>query len=256
MKAVILAGGLGTRLSEETHLKPKPMVEVGGKPILWHILKIYSHFGIHEFIICCGYKGYLIKEYFANYLLHTSDVTFHMDDDSRIEVHHRKSEPWKVTLVDTGELTQTGGRLRRVRPYLNGDSFCFTYGDGVADIDVRLLIEHHHHEGRQATLTAVKPPGRYGALHLEAGAVRQFQEKPDGDNAWINGGFFVLQKSVLDRIAGDSTSWESDVLPQLAADGQLAAYRHKGFWQPMDTLRDRTRLEELWAGGQAPWKFW
>ena len=256
MKAVILAGGLGTRLSEETHLRPKPMVEVGGKPILWHILKVYSHFGIHDFVICCGYKGYLIKEYFANYFLHTSDVTFHMDEDNRMEVHHRKSEPWKVTLVDTGEFSQTGGRLRRVRSYLKGESFCFTYGDGVADVDVGALIQHHRREGRQATLTAVQPPGRYGALHLEAGAVRKFQEKPDGDNAWINGGFFVLEPSVLDLIKGDGSSWEADVLPQLAVSGQLSAYRHTGFWQPMDTLRDRTRLEELWAAGQAPWKLW
>lgn len=256
MKAVILAGGLGTRLSEETHLKPKPMVEVGGKPILWHILKIYSHFGVNEFVICCGYKGYLIKEYFANYFLHTSDVTFHMDEDNRMEVHQRKSEPWKVTLVDTGELSQTGGRLRRVRSYLDGESFCFTYGDGVADVDIGALIAHHRREGRQATLTAVQPPGRYGALHLEAGAVQQFQEKPDGDNAWINGGFFVLEPRVLDLIEGDASSWEGDVLPRLAASGQLSAYRHNGFWQPMDTLRDRTRLEELWVGGQAPWKLW
>ena len=256
MKAVILAGGLGTRLSEETHLKPKPMVEVGGKPILWHILKIYSHFGIHEFIICCGYKGYLIKEYFANYFLHTSDVTFHMDMDNLMEVHQRKSEPWKVTLVDTGDLSQTGGRLKRVQRYLDQDSFCFTYGDGVADINVGALIAQHQREGNQATLTAVQPPGRYGALHLDGDAVVRFQEKPDGDNAWINGGFFVLEPSVLDRIAGDQASWEADVLPQLAADGQLSAYRHSGFWQPMDTLRDRTRLEELWASGQAPWKLW
>lgn len=256
MKAVILAGGLGTRLSEETHLKPKPMVEVGGKPILWHILKVYSYFGINEFVICCGYKGYLIKEYFANYFLHTSDVTFHMDEDNRMEVHHRKSEPWKVTLVDTGELSQTGGRLRRVRPYLKGESFCFTYGDGVADVDIGALIDHHRREGRHATLTAVQPPGRYGALHLEAGAVQQFQEKPDGDNAWINGGFFVLEPPVLDLIEGDGSSWEGDVLPRLAASGQLSAYRHTGFWQPMDTLRDRTRLEELWSSGQAPWKLW
>ncbi|WP_072622900.1 glucose-1-phosphate cytidylyltransferase [Spirulina major] len=256
MKAVILAGGLGTRLSEETYLKPKPMVEVGGKPILWHILKIYSHFGINEFVICCGYKGYLIKEYFANYFLHTSDVTFHMDIDNHMEVHQRKSEPWKVTLVDTGELSQTGGRLGRVLPYLNGESFCFTYGDGVADVNIAALIEHHRRSGLQATLTAVQPPGRYGALHLEGDTVLQFQEKPDGDNAWINGGFFVLEPTVLERIHGDSCSWESEILPQLATDGQLAAYKHSGFWQPMDTLRDRTRLEELWAAGTAPWKLW
>ena len=256
MKAVILAGGLGTRLSEETHLKPKPMVEVGGKPILWHILKIYSHFGINEFVICCGYKGYLIKEYFANYFLHTSDVTFHMDIDSHMEVHHRKSEPWKVTLVDTGEMTQTGGRLGKVGPYLNGESFCFTYGDGVADVNISALLAQHKLQVRQATLTAVQPPGRYGALHLESDIVNQFQEKPDGDNAWINGGFFVLEPAVLDHINGDATSWEADVLPRLAADGQLAAYRHQGFWQPMDTQRDRSRLEDLWASNKAPWKMW
>ncbi len=256
IKAVILAGGLGTRLSEETHLKPKPMVEVGGKPILWHILKIYSHFGINEFIICCGYKGYLIKEYFANYFLHTSDVTFHMDIDNYMEVHQRKSEPWKVTLVDTGELSQTAGRLKRVAPYLNSESFCFTYGDGVADVDIAALIKHHHQAGQQATLTAVQPPGRYGALHLDGQSVLKFQEKPDGDNAWINGGFFVVEPNVLDRIPGDACSWEAEILPQLAADGQLSAYRHNGFWQPMDTLRDRTRLEELWLAGIAPWKIW
>ena len=256
MKLVVLAGGLGTRLSEETNLKPKPMVEVGGKPILWHILKIYSHFGINEFIICCGYKGYLIKEYFANYFLHTSDVTFHMDVDNRLEVHQRNSEPWKVTLVDTGEMSQTGGRLRRVRDYLRGSSFCFTYGDGVADVAVGALISHHQREGLQATLTAVQPPGRFGALHLDGDSVLQFQEKPDGDNAWISGGFFVLEPSVLDMISGDETSWEADVLPQLAAEGQLSAFRHQGFWQPMDTIRDRNRLEELWASGQAPWKLW
>jgi len=256
MRALILCGGLGTRLSEETHLKPKPMVEVGGKPILWHILKIYSHFAINEFVICCGYKGYLIKEYFANYFLHTSDVTFHMDIDNHMEVHHRHSEPWKVTLVDTGELTQTGGRLARVRPYLDGSSFCFTYGDGVANVDIQALLDHHQNHQRQATLTAVQPPGRYGALHLDGPSVLNFQEKPDGDHAWINGGFFVVEPSVLDLIEGDHSSWESDVLPKLAEAGQLSAYRHPGFWQPMDTLRDRTRLEELWASGQTPWKLW
>ena len=256
MKAVILAGGLGTRLSEETHLKPKPMVEVGGKPILWHILKIYSHFNVNEFIICCGYKGYVIKEYFSNYFLHTSDVTFHMDIDNHMEIHHRKSEPWKVTLVDTGDMSQTGGRLGRVRQYLDDNSFCFTYGDGVANVDISALIAHHQQERREATLTAVQPPGRYGALHLEGNAVNKFQEKPDGDNAWINGGFFVLQPSVLDRISEDMTSFEADVLPQLADDGQLSAYKHHGFWQPMDTLRDRNRLEQMWAKGEAPWKIW
>jgi len=256
MKVVILAGGLGTRLSEETHLRPKPMVEVGGKPILWHILKIYSHFGIQDFIICCGYKGYIIKEYFANYFLHNSDVTFHLDKDNYMEVHQRKGEPWKVTLVDTGEASQTAGRLARVSPYLDESSFCFTYGDGVADVDIGALIANHKQSGRVATLTAVQPPGRYGALHLEGGNVRQFQEKPDGDNAWINGGFFVLEPSVLEQINSDQDSWEADVLPKLAATDQLNAYRHSGFWQPMDTLRDRTRLEELWSSGQAPWKLW
>ena len=256
VKAVILAGGLGTRLAEETHLRPKPMVEVGGMPILWHILKIYSHFGIREFVICCGYKGYLIKEYFANYFLHSCDVTFHMDRDNYMEVHQRKNEPWKVTLVDTGEATQTGGRLARVAPYLKDGSFCFTYGDGVADVNIAALIAHHRQQGAQATLTAVQPPGRYGAIHLEGDSVLQFQEKPDGDNAWINGGFFILEPEVLDRISGDQTSWEIDILPQLAAAGQLAAYRHTGFWQAMDTLRDRNRLDELWATGTAPWKFW
>ena len=256
MKAVILAGGLGTRLSEETLLKPKPMVEIGGKPILWHILKIYSHHGINDFVICCGYKGYLIKEYFANYFLHTSDVTFHMDDDNRMEVHRRKSEPWKVSLVDTGEISQTGGRLKRVRDFLGDSSFCFTYGDGVADVDIAASIELHRSEGKLATLTAVQPPGRYGALHLDNNNVEQFQEKPDGDNAWINGGFFVLQQEVLDLIDNDLTSWEQEVLPKLSSMGQLSAYRHHGFWQPMDTLRDRTRLEELWKNGSAPWRLW
>ena len=256
MKVVILAGGLGTRLSEETHLKPKPMVEIGGKPILWHIIKEYSYYGIQEFVICCGYKGYLIKEYFANYFLHTSDVTFHLDNDNYMEIHRRKSEPWKVTLVDTGEHTQTGGRLARVRSFVQDDTFLFTYGDGLADVNVEALIDHHRNCGFEATLTAVQPPGRYGALHLEGDSVLHFQEKPDGDNSWINGGFFVLEPSVLDRIEGDQTSWETDVLPLLAGDRQLAAYQHRGFWQPMDTLRDRNRLEDLWNSGQAPWKLW
>lgn len=256
MKAVILAGGLGTRLSEETHLKPKPMVEVGGKPILWHILKIYSYFGVNEFIICCGYKGYMIKEYFSNYFLHTSDVTFHMDMDNQMEIHQRKNEPWKVTLVDTGDMSQTGGRLKRVSEYLDSSSFCFTYGDGVANVDISALIRFHIREGREATLTAVQPPGRYGALHIDGASVTQFQEKPDGDNSWINGGFFVLHPNVLDRISDDKTSFESEVLPQLAAEGQLSAFKHPGFWQPMDTLRDRTKLEEMWVRGEAPWKMW
>jgi glucose-1-phosphate cytidylyltransferase len=256
MKAVILAGGLGTRISEETHLKPKPMVEIGGKPILWHILKIYSSYGIHEFVICCGYKGYVIKEYFANYFLHMSDVTFHMKLNS-MEVHHKKAEPWQVTLVDTGDATMTGGRLRRVREYIGNDTFCFTYGDGVADVDINSLIAHHQSHGRLATVTAVQPPGRYGALNLGADStVMGFQEKPQGDGSWVNGGFFVLEPSVIDRIEADSTLWEQEPLKGLATDGQLNAYQHRGFWQPMDTLRDRHLLEELWASGNAPWKVW
>jgi len=256
MKAVILAGGLGTRISEETHLRPKPMVEIGGKPILWHILKIYSAHGINEFIICCGYKGYLIKEYFANYFLHMSDVTFHMKLNS-MEVHQKKAEPWQVTLVDTGEGTMTGGRLKRVREYLDAGSFCFSYGDGVADVDVTTLIAHHRSHGRLATVTAVQPPGRFGSLQIGSdAAVEGFQEKPQGDGIWINGGFFVLEPEVIDRIEGDSTIWEHEPLRGLAAEGQLAAYHHHGFWQPMDTLRDRHHLEELWASGRAPWKLW
>lgn len=256
MKAVILAGGLGTRISEETHLKPKPMVEIGGKPILWHILKIYSVYGINEFVICCGYKGYLIKEYFANYFLHMSDVTFHMKLNS-MEVHHKKAEPWQVTLVDTGETTMTGGRLKRVREYLDDGSFCFTYGDGVADVDISALVNHHRINGRLATVTAVQPPGRYGALQIEdQNGVLGFQEKPQGDGGWINGGFFVLEPEVIDRIEGDATLWEQDPLKVLGAEGQLTAYQHRGFWQPMDTLRDRVQLEELWAQGRAPWKVW
>ena len=257
MKLVVLAGGYGTRLSEETHLKPKPMVEIGGKPILWHLLKIYSKHGINEFIICCGYKSYLIKEYFANYFLHNSDVTFHLDDDSRIEIHNRKSEPWKVTLVDTGEGTETGGRLKRVGNFLKKDeSFCFTYGDGLADIAINDLIEHHFNEKKIATLTAVKPPGRYGALKIDGKSIIQFQEKPDGDNAWINGGFFVLDYEVIDLIQGDQTSWEHEILPILAKKNQLSAFKHYGFWQPMDTLRDKNRLQELWDKSNAPWMIW
>ena len=256
MKAVILAGGLGTRISEETHLKPKPMVEIGGKPILWHILKIYSAHGIHEFVVCCGYKGYVIKEYFANYFLHMSDVTFHMRLNS-MEVHHKKAEPWEITLVDTGDDTMTGGRLRRVRDYVGDGTFCFTYGDGVSDLDITSLIHHHRRHGRLATVTAVQPPGRYGALELcQADAVSGFLEKPQGDGGWINGGFFVLEPEVIDRIDGDTTVWEQEPLNGLAADGQLTAYNHKGFWQPMDTLRDRHHLEDLWATGCAPWKLW
>jgi len=257
MKAVILAGGLGTRISEETHLRPKPMIEIGGKPILWHILKLYSHYGINEFVICCGYKGYVIKEYFANYFLHMSDVTFNMRTNS-MEVHHKNAEPWEVTLIDTGENTLTGGRLKRVREYISDSSFCFTYGDGVADVHINQLIKKHQASGKLATVTAVQPPGRYGmlALDAESSLVSGFQEKPQGDGGWINGGFFVLEPEVLDLIEGDSTTWEQEPLKRLAADGQLQAYQHRGFWQPMDTLRDRVQLEELWNSGKAPWKLW
>ena len=255
MKAVILAGGLGTRISEETHLRPKPMVEIGGLPVLWHIMKIYSHHGINDFVICCGYKGYVIKEYFANYFLHNCDVTFDMTSN-QMEVHHQKTEPWKVTLVDTGEGTSTGGRLKRVASYLGDGPFCFTYGDGVADVDITALIAFHHCQRRSATLTAVQPPGRFGSIAFERGRVLAFEEKPQGDGSWINGGFFVLEPSVLDTISGDTSVWEQDCLPRIAAEGQLNAYHHSGFWQPMDTLRDRQLLEELWAQGKAPWKVW
>jgi glucose-1-phosphate cytidylyltransferase len=255
MKAVILAGGLGTRISEESHLKPKPMIEIGGKPILWHIMKIYSHHGINDFVICLGYKGYVIKEYFANYFLHMSDVTFDMQRNE-MEVHQRYVEPWRVTLVDTGENTLTGGRLKRVREHINGESFCFTYGDGVADIDMRALIAFHRAHGCKATVTAIMPPGRYGAMNLDGSCVQSFQEKPAGDGAWINGGFFVLEPSVFDWIEGDATSWETTPLEQLAAHGELRAYQHTGFWQAMDTLRDKTHLEDLWSQGNAPWKVW
>ncbi len=256
MQAVILAGGLGTRISEETHLKPKPMIEIGGKPILWHILKIYSAHGVNDFVICCGYKGYLIKEYFANYFLHMSDVTFDLANN-RMSVHHKHAEPWKVTLVDTGEDTMTGGRLKRVAKYLkNDEAFCFTYGDGVADVDITATIKFHHAHGKLATVTAVQPPGRYGSLALEGDAVRGFVEKPSGDGGWINGGFFVLSPKVIDSIAGDSTSWELEPMAKLAADSQLRAIEHKGFWQPMDTLREKNLLESLWDSGKAPWKVW
>lgn len=255
MKAVILAGGLGTRISEETSVRPKPMVEIGGKPILWHILKIYSNYGIHDFIICCGYKGYLIKEYFANYFLHTSDVTLNMRDNS-MEVHSQKAEPWRITLVDTGENTLTGGRLRRVREHIGEDTFCFTYGDGVADVDIAALLAFHRSEGRQATLTAVQPPGRFGSLAFERGRVMAFQEKPQGDGNWINGGFFVLDPAVIDLVDGDQCVWEQRPLQTLAETGQLSAFHHRGFWQPMDTLRDKVLLEELWQSGRAPWKLW
>jgi glucose-1-phosphate cytidylyltransferase len=256
MKAVILAGGLGTRLSEETSLRPKPMVEIGGLPILWHILKIYSAHGINDFVICCGYKGYMIKEYFSNYFLHTSDVTFDMANNA-MEVHQRKSEPWRVTLVDTGPDTLTGGRLKRVAPYLRGQgSFCFTYGDGVADVDISASLAFHREQNRWATLTAVQPPGRFGSLEFERGRVLNFEEKPVGDGAWINGGFFVLEPEVLDWIEGDHSVWEKDCLPKIAAMDQLNAFEHRGFWQPMDTLRDQQLLEELWKTKRAPWKIW
>ncbi len=256
MKAVILAGGLGTRLSEETSLKPKPMVEVGGKPILWHIMKMYSAHGVNEFIICCGYKGYVIKEYFANYFLHMSDVTFDLQDNT-MEVHHKRAEPWKVTLVDTGDNSMTGGRLKRVAKYLKGEeAFCFTYGDGVGDMDIAETISFHKKNGKLATLTATYPPGRFGALDITGGKVLNFKEKPKGDGAMINGGFFVLSPKVLDYIEDDSTTWEQYPLKQLAEDGELMAYEHHGFWQPMDTLRDKTYLEEKWTTGKAPWKVW
>lgn len=254
MKVVILAGGLGTRISEESHLKPKPMIEIGGKPILWHIMKIYSHYGYNDFIICCGYKGYVIKEYFANYFLHTSDVTFDMAEN-KMKIHQSASEPWKVTLVDTGEDTMTGGRLRRVKDYLDED-FCLTYGDGVSDVDISALIAEHKKSGNQATLVAVKPPGRFGALDLSNEEVRSFTEKPQGDGNWINGGFFVLKKSVIDLIDGDQCVWEKKPLEILAGERQLKAHFHSGFWQPMDTLRDKNYLEELWSQGRAPWRVW
>lgn len=256
MKAVILAGGLGTRILEESHLRPKPMIEIGGKPILWHIMKTYSHHGINDFIICLGYKGYVIKEYFANYFLHMSDVTFDLEKNS-IEVHERHAESWRVTLVDTGAATMTGGRLKRVRNYLvPGEPFCFTYGDGVADIDITREIAFHRAHGRLATVAAVQPPGRYGALVLEGEAVAGFQEKPRGDGGWINGGFFVLQPEVVDYIDGDAMSWELEPMAALAAGNQMMAFHHEGFWQPMDTLREKNQLEDMWQSGEAPWKLW
>lgn len=256
MKAVILAGGLGTRISEESHLKPKPMIEIGGKPILWHIMKQYSAHGIHDFVICLGYKGYAIKDFFANYFLHTSDVTFNMREN-RMDVHQNYSEPWSVTLVDTGEETMTGGRLLRTAPYLKDEkAFCFTYGDGVSDVDISNLISFHEAHGKMATVTAVQPPGRYGALQRLGDQVLGFTEKPRGDGGWINGGFFVLSPKVLPFIAGDATSWEAEPLMRLAELEQLHAYEHSGFWQPMDTLRDKNHLEALWQSGEAPWKQW
>jgi len=255
MKAVILAGGLGTRISEESHLRPKPMIEIGGKPILWHIMKIYSHYGIHDFVICLGYKGYFIKEYFANYFLHMSDVTFDMSHNN-MEVHQKNVEPWRVTLVDTGETTLTGGRLKRVRDYIGDETFCFTYGDGLADLDIGELVAFHEQHCKSATVTAIQPPGRYGALNMDGNRVTSFQEKPAGDGAWINGGFFVLEPSAIDYIEGDDTSWEAKPLMRLASDGELGAFRHRGFWQAMDTLRDKNQLEALWQGGDTPWKVW
>ena len=255
MKAVILAGGLGTRLSEETTSRPKPMVEIGGRPIIWHIMKIYSSHGINDFVICAGYKGYMIKEYFANYFLHMSDVTFDMRSNS-MEVHHRKAEPWRVTVVDTGDETMTGGRIKRIRDYVDGESFCCTYGDGVGDIDIGALVRFHQKSGLTATLTGVQPPGRFGALMIEQDRVVSFQEKPQGDGSWINGGFFVLNPAVFELIDGDRTLWEKEPLERLAADRQLGIFRHDGFWRPMDTLRDKDELENLWESGKAPWKNW
>lgn len=256
MKAVILAGGLGTRISEETHLKPKPMIEIGGKPILWHIMKHYSAYGVNEFVICCGYKGYLIKEYFANYFLHMSDITIDMTLN-HMEIHQKKAEPWRVTLVDTGDETMTGGRLKRVLGYVeNDEAFCFTYGDGLASVDIAALIEFHKKHGKLATVTAVLPPGRFGALTLDGDEVRGCCEKPRGDGGWINGGFFVLSPKVIKHIMNDTSSWEVDSMASLAAGNQLQAFEHNGFWHPMDTLRDKNFLENLWASGKAPWKQW
>jgi glucose-1-phosphate cytidylyltransferase len=256
MKAVILAGGLGTRFSEETDVKPKPMIEIGGKPIIWHVMKIYSHHGVDEFIICLGYKGYVIKEYFQNYFLHMSNVTFDMKNNS-MEVHNADAEPWRVTLVDTGEKTMIGGRIKRILPYLGDDKeFCLTYGDGVGDVDIGAGIDLHRKEGRLATVTAVQPPGRFGAIEYQGSRVTGFQEKPGGDGGWINGGFFVLKPEVGRYIEEDKTVWEQEPMRQLAAENQLSVYFHDGFWQPMDTLRDKRQLEDMWASGEAPWKVW
>jgi glucose-1-phosphate cytidylyltransferase len=256
VKAVILAGGLGSRISEETAVRPKPMVEIGGRPILWHIMKLYSDFGIHDFIICLGYKGYMIKEYFNNYFLHVSDVTFDVAKN-KMEVHQHSGEPWRVTLIDTGDDTMTGGRLKRVKPYLDGDEdFCFTYGDGVADIDIAELIAFHKKQKTPATITAAQPPGRFGALNIEGEKVVSFQEKPEGDGGWINAGFFVLSPTVLDYIEDDASVWERGPLEKLASEGNLSVFLHRGFWLPMDTMRDKMQLEELWASGRAPWKVW
>ncbi|MEQ1525765.1 MAG: glucose-1-phosphate cytidylyltransferase [Gallionella sp.] len=255
MKAIILAGGLGTRISEETSVRPKPMIDVGGKPVLWHIMKTYSAHGINDFVVCCGYKGYVIKEYFANYFLHMSDVTFDMRNN-KMEVHQQSAEPWRVTLVDTGETTMTGGRIKRVAEHIGDEDFCCTYGDGISDVNITELIKFHKQHGKLATLTATQPPGRFGALALSGNEVLNFQEKPHGDGSWINGGFFVLSPQVLNYIAGDETVWEREPMERLAKEGQIAAHFHSGFWQPMDTLRDKMHLEELWASGNAPWKTW
>ncbi len=256
MKSVILAGGLGTRISEETHLKPKPMIEIGGKPVIWHIMKMYSFHGINDFIICCGYKGYVIKEYFANYFLHMSDITFNISENT-MEVHKKDAEPWNITLIDTGENTLTGGRLKRVYEYLKDDpAFCFTYGDGVSDIDISQSIKFHNSHGKLATVSAITPPGRYGALDLDGNQVKGFREKPKGDGAVINGGFFVLSPEVISLIEGDNTSWEEEPLSELAKAEELMAYKHDGFWLPMDTLRDKNHLEDLWQRNEAPWKTW
>jgi glucose-1-phosphate cytidylyltransferase len=255
MKAVILAGGLGTRISEETHLRPKPMIEIGGKPILWHLMKHYSMFGINDFIVCCGYKGYIIKEYFSNYFLHSADVTFSLATNE-MTVHNRQSEPWTVTLVDTGENTMTGGRLRRVSNYLDEQTFCFTYGDGLSNVDISNLIDFHHSQGTLATMTGVQPPGRYGAIVREGNLVQSFAEKPRGDGGLINGGFFVLDRAVLDHITDDQTIWEKEPLENLASSNSLTVFEHTGFWHAMDTLRDKNYLEDLWASGKAPWKTW
>jgi glucose-1-phosphate cytidylyltransferase len=255
VKAVILAGGFGTRISEETNLIPKPMIEVGGRPILWHIMKIYSHWGINDFIVCLGYKGYVIKEYFANYFLHMSDVTFDIKNN-RMEVHSNLAEPWRVTLIDTGTETMTGGRLKRVRPYLGNETFCMTYGDGLSDLNIRALVDFHKKHGRAATVTAISPPGRFGVLEIEDDVVRNIHEKPETSEALINGGFFVLEPEVLDLVEGDEISWERQPMERLALSGQLASFIHRGFWQPMDTLREKRFLEELWQSGRAPWKLW
>jgi len=255
VKAVILAGGLGTRISEETTARPKPMVELGGRPVLWHIMKTYSSHGINDFIVCCGYRGYVIKEFFANYCLHASDVTFNLRERS-MQMHNTAAEPWTVTLVDTGEDTMTGGRLKRVRDYIGEDPFCFTYGDGLSDVDVSAVIAHHKASGALATMTTVQPPGRFGAVRFEEQKIVAFDEKPQGDGAWVNGGYFVLSGGVFDYIDGDDTVWEREPLERLASAGKLSAFVHRGFWQPMDTLRDKTMLEEVWASGRAPWKVW